>query len=153
MVRAGEAVTHLVGPTSSCYQLNMSTSIGDNTKSRRGRKVTTGAGTLVGVRLLAPKLSALDTWIATQAEPRPTRPEAIRRLLAEALTKPAAGSIQSDASLDCQIAGQEAAIAEMPEHSEPSPEAAIATMDKALAEKDLIYMKNKRTRRKNAKRK
>ena len=28
-----------------------------------------------------------DAWIAAQPEPRPTRPEAIRRLLAEALGK------------------------------------------------------------------
>ena len=31
---------------------------------------------------------AVDAWIATQREPRPSRPEAIRRLLAEALGKP-----------------------------------------------------------------
>ena len=31
----------------------------------------------------------IDAWIAAQPEPRPTRPEAIRRLLAEALGKPA----------------------------------------------------------------
>ena len=59
---------------------------------------------------------------------------------------------QSDASLDRQIAEQKAAIAEIPEHTEPSPEAGMAAMDKALAENDLIDMKNKRTRRKNAKR-
>ena len=29
----------------------------------------------------------IDAWIAAQPEPRPTRPEAIRRLLAEALGK------------------------------------------------------------------
>jgi hypothetical protein len=67
----------------------MSTSIGDNTKKKRGRKVTTGKGTLIGVRLLSGNLSALDDWVAAQPEPRPTRPEAIRRLLVEALSKPA----------------------------------------------------------------
>jgi hypothetical protein len=66
----------------------MSASIGDNTKKKRGRKVTTGKGTLIGVRLLSENLSALDGYIATQPEPRPTRPEAIRRLLAEALGEP-----------------------------------------------------------------
>jgi hypothetical protein len=40
--------------------------------------------------------------------------------------KVAPAAIQSDASLDYQIAKQEAAIAEIPEHSEPSLEAAIA---------------------------
>jgi hypothetical protein len=33
------------------------------------------------------ELSALDAWIADQPEPKPTRPEAIRRLLAEALVR------------------------------------------------------------------
>jgi transcriptional regulator with XRE-family HTH domain len=60
---------------------------------------------------------------------------------------------QSDASLNEQIALQKAAIAEIPEHSKPSPEAGMAAMDKALAENDLVKMKNERTRRKSAKRK
>jgi hypothetical protein len=33
------------------------------------------------------ELSALDAWITGQPEPKPTRPEAIRRLLAEALVQ------------------------------------------------------------------
>ena len=42
-------------------------------------------------------ISALDAWIAAQPEPRPSRPEAIRRMLAEALGKPAdAGSIAAE---------------------------------------------------------
>jgi hypothetical protein len=69
----------------------MRASIGDNTKKKRGRKVTTGKGTLIGVRLLSENLSALDGYIATQPEPRPSRPEAIRyairRLLTETLAK------------------------------------------------------------------
>jgi hypothetical protein len=39
----------------------------------------------VHVRLTRLAVDALDAWIAAQPEPRPTRPEAIRRLLAEAL--------------------------------------------------------------------
>jgi hypothetical protein len=39
----------------------------------------------------------IDAWIAAQPEPRPTRPEAIRRLLDEALGKPIdAGSIPAE---------------------------------------------------------
>jgi hypothetical protein len=41
------------------------------------------------LRLDLPNLSALDAWIAAQPDPQPSRPEAIRRLLAEALGKPA----------------------------------------------------------------
>jgi hypothetical protein len=33
------------------------------------------------------ELGALDVWIANQPEPKPTRPEAIRRLLAGALVR------------------------------------------------------------------
>ena len=47
---------------------------------------------------LPPQLSEqLDAWIARQPEPQPTRPEAIRRILSDALIKPAdAGSIAAE---------------------------------------------------------
>jgi uncharacterized small protein (DUF1192 family) len=50
------------------------------TKKRRGRPVTTGKGTLIGVRILDEPLAALDDWIA-QREADLSRPEAIRRLV------------------------------------------------------------------------
>jgi hypothetical protein len=59
----------------------MRKSIGVITKKGRGRPVTTGKGTLIGVRLLDGPLSVLDVWIAKQNEPDLTRPEAIRRLV------------------------------------------------------------------------
>jgi len=49
-----------------------------------------------------PSLTAsLDAWIAAQPEPRPSRSEAIRRLLAEALGKPvdASPAIADEAAL------------------------------------------------------
>jgi hypothetical protein len=49
--------------------------------NKRGRPVTTGTGTVVGVRLLEQPLAAIDAWIAKQKEPELTRPEAIRRLV------------------------------------------------------------------------
>jgi hypothetical protein len=48
---------------------------------RRGRPVTTGKGTLIGVRLLDEPLATLDQWIARQKDAELTRPEAIRRLV------------------------------------------------------------------------
>ena len=64
--------------------------LNDNTNHKKiGRPVTTGKGELIGVRLHEPALDDLDAWIAGQPEPRPSRPEAIRRLLVEALGKPA----------------------------------------------------------------
>ena len=50
--------------------------------NKRGRPVTTGTGTIVGVRILDRPLAALDAWIAKQKEPDLSRPEAIRRLIA-----------------------------------------------------------------------
>jgi hypothetical protein len=58
----------------------MAKSIRVITKKRRGRPVTTGKGTLIGVRLLDAPLASLDEWIAAQGD-GPTRPEAIRRLV------------------------------------------------------------------------
>jgi hypothetical protein len=64
----------------------MAKSIGVITKKKRGRPVTTGKGTLIGVRLLDDPLSTLDAWIAQQKEPGLSRPEAIRRLVERSLT-------------------------------------------------------------------
>lgn len=42
------------------------------------------SGQLIGVRLQPDQLAALDAWIATY-DPPPTRPEAIRAILAQKL--------------------------------------------------------------------
>jgi hypothetical protein len=42
----------------------------------------------VVLRLQLSALAQLDAWIAAQPEPRPSRPEAAGRILAEALAKP-----------------------------------------------------------------
>ncbi|TDR94044.1 hypothetical protein [Enterovirga rhinocerotis] len=64
----------------------MTTPIDDAPKSR-GRPVTTGTGTMLGVRLLPDLLASLDAHIAAQPDPKPTRPEAIRRVLADRFEK------------------------------------------------------------------
>lgn len=53
------------------------------TQKRRGPKPT-GKGLLLGVRLHPPFLKALDAWIAKN-NPDLTRPEAVRRLVSQAL--------------------------------------------------------------------
>ena len=53
---------------------------------RKGRPVTTGTGTTIGVRMLNAPLAALDSWIDKQKEPDLSRPEAIRRLVVLGLT-------------------------------------------------------------------
>jgi hypothetical protein len=59
----------------------MAKSISVIQKKKRGRPVTTGRGTLIGVRLLDEPLATLDAWIAKQKEPDLSRPEAIRQLV------------------------------------------------------------------------
>jgi hypothetical protein len=54
-------------------------------KKRRG-PAPTGVGTSINVRLQPDQLAALDEWIAAQA-PKPTRPAAVRRLLAATLNQ------------------------------------------------------------------
>jgi hypothetical protein len=54
-----------------------------STQKRRGPKPT-GKGVMVGVRLQPQDLAKLDAWRERQDD-RPTRPEAIRRILEKAL--------------------------------------------------------------------
>ena len=54
-------------------------------KKRRG-PVPTGKGQPIVVRTQPDLLSALDRWIARHPEPKPSRPEAVRRVLVEHLT-------------------------------------------------------------------
>ncbi|SDJ53069.1 hypothetical protein SAMN05444171_1488 [Bradyrhizobium lablabi] len=58
---------------------------------RKGRPVTTGTGTTIGVRMLDAPLAALDFWIDKQKEPDLSRPEAIRRLVELGLTVKTSG--------------------------------------------------------------
>jgi hypothetical protein len=50
------------------------------TRKSRGRPKTTGAGMQIGMRWQQSTLDAVDTWAAKQDD-KPTRPEAIRRLV------------------------------------------------------------------------
>jgi hypothetical protein len=62
----------------------MSGSIGDIPK-RRGPKPSGGRKLGIMVRLPPEHVAILDRWIAAQPDPKPSRPEAIRRLLTAAL--------------------------------------------------------------------
>jgi len=55
------------------------------TGKKRGPPAT-GKGTLIGVRLQPPALAQVDRWVRSQND-KPTRPEAIRRLLELALAR------------------------------------------------------------------
>jgi hypothetical protein len=52
-------------------------------RKKRGPPAT-GKGTLIGVRVQPPSLTLLDAWIGAQGD-KPSRPEAIRRLVELAL--------------------------------------------------------------------
>jgi len=56
-------------------------------QKRKPGPAAMGKATSINVRLEPNELTGLDAWIAAHSEPRPTRPEAIRRILAEALAK------------------------------------------------------------------
>jgi hypothetical protein len=68
------------------YQIKRISAIAGTEKRSRGRPKT-GIGPNIGLRLYPELDAALDAWIAKQPEPKPSRPEAIRRILRGALLK------------------------------------------------------------------
>ena len=60
--------------------------IADKPKKKMGRPPT-GIGRTIGLRLYPDMERELDAWIADQPDPKPSKPEAIRRLLGVALSK------------------------------------------------------------------
>jgi hypothetical protein len=58
----------------------MAGAIADGEKNKGGRP-RTGIGPVVGVRLYPDIEEALEAWIAQQPEPKPSKPEAVRRIL------------------------------------------------------------------------
>jgi hypothetical protein len=65
--------------------MNSQVVIPKKSKGRPAGAKTTGIGVQLNVRLHEPALSEIDTWIATQPDPKPSRPEAIRRLIEKAI--------------------------------------------------------------------
>jgi hypothetical protein len=63
------------------------------TQKKRGPPAT-GKGELIGVRIQPNLMQALDRWIADQL-PAASRPEAIRRLLEQALAVASVGSVKA----------------------------------------------------------
>jgi hypothetical protein len=64
--------------------------IADKPKKKMGRPPT-GIGRSIGLRLYPEMDAELDAWIADQPHPKPSKPEAIRRLVGVALRGKRAG--------------------------------------------------------------
>jgi hypothetical protein len=60
-------------------------SIDEHKKSSRGRPKVDSE--MVRTRLERKMLDAIDAWISAQPDPKPSRPEAIRRLIDKALLR------------------------------------------------------------------
>jgi len=60
------------------------TAIADKQKKKMGRPPT-GIGRTIGLRLYPEMEAEVEVWIANQPDPKPSKPEAIRRLLGVAL--------------------------------------------------------------------
>lgn len=67
------------------YTTNRGGSIAGNEKRPRGRP-RTGIGPVLSVRLYPDLQAKLDAWIERQPEPKPSRSEAIRRLIEKGLS-------------------------------------------------------------------
>jgi hypothetical protein len=87
-------------------------------------------------------MSALDAWIAARPDPKPSRPEAIRRLLDDALTP-----TRHEHSLDDKIAIAERIVAETPVPKKPSPEKGLAMLKRGKAQAALAGLAAKKKKK------
>lgn len=116
-IRVALVLEHLGDPTTLCYHECMKTSTHDNTKTRKRRPPQTGE--LIGTRFQPEPLAAIDAWRRKQDD-LPGRPEAIRRLVEQALgstnTRPIGAKAQEKAaalaSREIDVLGDKAATSE-----------------------------------------
>lgn len=80
MVRAGSRLHPCLGSPFR-YLKGEGGAIAEDKKKKIGRPAT-GIGPNVGLRLYPEMDAAIEAWIAEQPEPKPSKPEAIRRLVA-----------------------------------------------------------------------
>jgi hypothetical protein len=74
---------------------DLSTSKSKEMRKKMGRPRVDA--TVLTLRLMPTQVAPLDAWIASHPEPRPSRPEAIRRILSQSLSNLAdAGSIAAE---------------------------------------------------------
>ena len=110
-------------------------------KSKRGRPTVDSE--LLRARMERPLINALDAWIAAQPDPRPTRPEAIRRLLEKSLR-----SWPTGVELEHRITEvkQQLAVPDIEEGA--SPAKGMEMLRRGHAENELRTLRRKRIRSK-----
>ena len=74
-------------PDGFCSRINSMTRQEKSLEKKKLGRPAIGKGLQFNAMLRPEMAAAIDAWIAAQPEPRPSRPEAIRRLLAEALSR------------------------------------------------------------------
>jgi ribosomal protein S20 len=89
--------------------------------TKRGRPKTTGKGILIGVRIHPSALKALDSWIKRR-EDQPSRPEAIRQLVEQALSAVKSGLPPSPATAEKAAELAARAIEKATDKSQPAEE-------------------------------
>ena len=116
-------------------------------KKKLGRPAI-GKGVQINAMHRPEDVAALDAWIESQPQPRPTRPEAVRVAVREWL---ADRQPVTPATIGHEIQALEHDLAAIPAVTEQSPEAALQTMDRALAENELAELRYKRKHIRKAK--
>lgn len=87
-------------------------------------------------------LEFLDGWIASQPDPKPTRPEAIRKLLAEKFEAASPHPTTAESIVN-KIGTLEAKAAELKSDGPPSPDKAMKAMRRAVVKNDIKKLKNR----------
>ena len=130
----------LARPAFMDYPKSAMKSISDYPKKKRGRPPT-GRDPMRGFRASDEFVERIDQWAELQPEPKPTRAEAIRRLLDKALA-----DTPLSPNLEERIAKVKAK-AEMPIPKRPSPAKGVAVLEKGLAEVKLRKLVEKKGRK------
>ena len=128
------------------------TSIPDTQKKRgRGRPPSGGQMPGIMVRMPPADLARLDAHIAAQPEPKPSRPEAIRRVLAERFSTEDTGKTAASADVaekDAKARSKAAIAADREMSDLDAPAEVKASRRKALTEKPAMVAKARANRTK-----
>jgi hypothetical protein len=117
----------------------MAKAMTDLEKKKRGRPMTDATPVLV--RMPRKTIAALDVWIGRQTEPKPSRPDAVRRLLDHIL---ADGGPKTVLSVEQKIARAKRKVANIDVPDEPSLQKGVAMLRRGTAEAGLAALKAKK---------